>query len=86
MLWAVALVVLLAWANVGLAGQKDRLRERVRALNERVVALEIKTKNLTVGGDYVGLIDGRRVLRQCPDESPAKWTAPVPGDWAFLSC
>jgi hypothetical protein len=42
------LVVLLAWANVGLAGQKDRLREKVRVLSERVTTLEVRMEDAAV--------------------------------------
>jgi hypothetical protein len=35
------LVVLLAWTNVGLAGQRNRLRERVATLEESVSLIHV---------------------------------------------
>jgi hypothetical protein len=37
---AAILVILLAWANVGMAGHRNQLRQRVKALEQQVVVLE----------------------------------------------
>jgi hypothetical protein len=64
------LVVLLAWANLGLAGSKDRLRQKVHLLNERVAVLEAQMEDAAyITANEVTLV----ATDSCPPGSPAIW-------------
>lgn len=82
----IAVVVSATW-TVSMAGQRDRLREKVQALTVRAAALETR---ITLLEQSVALNAGRLQFwaEPCDEGQPAVWRLPGDGRYPLhvLSC